>query len=116
MFDPQRVEGIPGILIIHSKSHPLSDNLLLALNDWTATMLGESIIHLHPIRIYITEESGAAFLRYNVNTGISEVCGTPNLGNSAVNDHRSHSVSWFEVITSTFSIAVGGVSIRFLVF
>mmetsp|Transcript_11078 Transcript_11078/g.17926 ORF Transcript_11078/g.17926 Transcript_11078/m.17926 type:complete len:349 (-) Transcript_11078:68-1114(-) len=115
IFDTQRIERIPRILIVHAQSHPLRHNLLLALHDGTSAVFRELIVHLHRHWIDVTEESRGILLRPNVYIGIPEPGRSPHLRHVAVHDDRGHAVPRLEVQAVAVPIAVWHVPIGRLV-
>lgn len=72
-MDSESVEGRPGVLLVHSESNPLRDDLFLALKDGTTGMLGEAGVHGVRRWINVAEENGIVGFRFDVDTGVAEV-------------------------------------------
>lgn len=95
-----RVERVPWILVVHSKSDPLRDNLLLALINWATTVFSESIVHLFSHGINVAKKHGTSLDRFHVHTSVSKVGASSFSWESAVHDHCGHSVYVDRTLTS----------------
>mmetsp|Transcript_13172 Transcript_13172/g.27963 ORF Transcript_13172/g.27963 Transcript_13172/m.27963 type:complete len:204 (+) Transcript_13172:228-839(+) len=115
IFDTQRIERIPRILIVHTQPNPLCHNLLLPLHDRTSAMFRKPAIHLHRLRINVRKERRGILFGIDVHIAIPKARRSSHLGDIAIHDNGGHTIARFEIQSGTISIAMGHVSIGRLV-
>ena len=68
-----RIEGIPGVFVVHTQANPLRDNFLLAHQDGASRVFRESFVGESGLGINVREKDGVAFLGAHVDTSIAKV-------------------------------------------